>query len=125
MNENSEILYLIWRISDDEYIKIGELRRTFGERYYFKYDIEGVKMATREGFKVFNTMPVVTASYFKEELFSVFIKRVSGKYKKEIMECKNVDNIKEYDEFELLKISRGRIKEDKVEFLSSISGVGL
>lgn len=119
MESNVEILYLVWRSSEDECITIGELNRRDGDKYYFKYDLNGVREAIKKGFEVLSTMPIITAKYFKEELFSIFQRRVSGKHKREILEDIE-EKQEEYDDFELLKISKGKCIDDGLEFVKRI-----
>lgn len=119
MDGNIETLYLIWRLSEDESITIGELNRKDRDKYYFKYDLEGVREAIHKGFQVLSTMPIITAKYFKEELFSIFQRRVSGKHKKEILEDIE-EKQDEYDDFTLLMISKGKCIDDGLEFVSSV-----
>jgi hypothetical protein len=111
------IIWMMWRNSEGESFKVGELSRR-EQKYYFKYDILGVKKAEEYGFSPLINFPRTDVEYFREELFSSFSKRVPGHGKKEISSVLKQYELKKYDIFELLKKSGGRIPTDSFEFIT-------
>lgn len=88
----NEILYLTWRCTEDTF-KIGEL--IFCEnRYYFKYDIEGVKEATKHGFELLNGFSRLNSKYFSEVPFKLFSSWISTNHKQEIVNFNSFKNLK-------------------------------
>ena len=110
------IIWMIWRNSEGESFKVGELSRR-EEKYYFKYDASGVKKAEEYGFSPLPDLPRIDVEYFREELFSSFSKRLPGYGKKEISSVLRQYELEEYDAFELLKKSGGKISTDSLEFI--------
>lgn len=94
--QNEDVLYLIWCGEKEEY-KVGKLWRR-EKKYYFKYIVEEVKEAIEEGFELLEGFPRIDAEYFKEELFSAFVKHINIKGRKDVM-------VKEerVDEFKMLE----------------------
>lgn len=88
----SEILYLTWGCNEDTF-KIGEF--TFCEnKYYFKYDVDGVKEAEKHGFELLNGFPRVNSKYFSEVPFKLFSNWISSNHRQEIINFNSFKNFK-------------------------------
>ena len=115
-SEVKDVIWMIWRNDQGEPFKVGELSKT-AEKYYFKYDIDGVKKAEPYGFAPLPHLPRVDVEYFREELFSSFSKRLSQHGKRDMTSILKEYNLKEYDAFELLKKGGGKMSTDNFEFI--------
>jgi hypothetical protein len=114
-SEVENIIWMMWRNEQEESFKVGELCRK-GGKYYFKYDAEGVKKAEEDGFLPLSQFPRLDVEYFREELFHSFSERLPSK--REANSLLKEYKLKEYDVFELLKRSGGKITTDSLEFVS-------
>jgi len=111
------IMWMIWRNSEGESFKVGELARR-EEKYYFKYDTLGVERAEEYGFYPFPNFPRIDVEYFREELFNSFSKRLPWHGKKDVSSVLKQYDMKQYDAFELLKKSGGKMSTDSFEFVN-------
>ena len=121
-SELKNIIWMMWKNSEGESFKVGELSRR-AEKYYFRYDIGGVEKAEEYGFSPLPNLPLIDVEYFREELFNSFSKRVPEHCKKDIGSVLKQYDLKQYDlkkndAFELLKKSGGKISTDSFEFVS-------
>ncbi len=87
------------------------------ETFYFKYILENVKEAPKNGFKLLVTFPHVNATYENPHLFTVFGARLPDKRRPEIKEILETYGITEYNDFELLKRSGAKLPTDNYEFV--------
>ena len=62
--------------------------------------------------------PRIDVEYFREELFNSFSKRLPRHGKRDVTSVLKEYDLKEYDDFELLKKSGGKISTDSFEFIS-------
>lgn len=115
-NEITEKIWLTWKNEAGEAFKVGELHRR-GGKYYFKYIIEEVNKAKEFGFEVLPFLPKVEVEYFREGLFRTFMDRVPNSSSKGIEEILKQYDIEQYDEFELLRKTGGKLDVDTFEFL--------
>ena len=111
-----DILYLVWTDSNDNKYKVAELYKE-GGKFYFKYILENVKKAESNGFKLLVSFPNITATYENLELFPVFSTRLPDRRRPEIQKILDTYDMTEYDEFELLKRSTGKLPTDNYEFV--------
>jgi hypothetical protein len=116
-SEVKDIIWMICRNSEGESSKVCELARG-GEEYYAKYDIEGVKKAEEYGFSPLKNLPRIDVEYFREELFNSFSNRLPWHNKGDINSVLKQYDLEQYDAFELLKKSGGKISTDSFEFVS-------
>jgi len=112
-----DIIWMTWKNSEGESFKVGELARQ-SEKYYFKYDIDGVKKAKEYGFSPLPNLPRIDVEYFREELFCIFSKRIPQYGKRDVSSVLKEYGLEEYDAFELLKKSGGKSSEDSLEFIA-------
>ena len=115
--EVNDMIWMMWKNEEGESFKVGELCRQV-EKYYFKYDIDGVEKAGEYGFSPLPNLPRIDVEYFREELFQSFSKRLPLHGKKDISTLLKQYDLKAYDAFELLKKSGGKTSTDSIEFIS-------
>ena len=96
------IICMMWKNKEGDSFKVGEVSKKAG-KHYFRYDINGVETAKEYGFCPLPQFPIVDAKYFREELFNTFSKSLPGHGKKDKTSILKEYDLKEYDEFELLK----------------------
>ena len=118
-----KMIWMIWKNDEGQSFKIGELSKKT-EKYYFKYDIEGVKKAEVYGFSPLPYFPKIDAKYFREGLFRSFLKRLPMHGKREITSVLKEYEIEEYDDLELLKKSGGKMSTDSFEFTAPFNVEG-
>ena len=118
-----DVIWMIWKNDQGQPFKVGQLSKG-AEKYYFEYDIDGVKRAEEYGFAPLETFPIVDAKYFREELFYSFSSNLPGYGEKDITSVLKKYSIKEYDDFELLKKSGGQTSTGSFEFISPFEEMG-
>lgn len=116
-SEVKKTIWMVWKNDQGESFKVGELSKR-AEKHYFKYDIDGMKKAEEYGLYPLSYFPRVDAEYFREELFSSFSKRMPWNDKKDVNSILKEYDLEEYDAFELLKRSGGKMPTDSFEFIS-------
>lgn len=112
-----DTVYLVWNspITHKKY-KVAELYKENG-KFYFKYLLENVKEAEKDGFVLLIAFPSVNATYENKQLFAVFSSRLPEETRPEIKDILATYEMEEYDEFELLKRSGAKLPIDNYEFV--------
>ena len=87
------------------------------ETFYFKYILENVKEAQKDGFELLIAFPQINALYDNPKLFATFAARLPEPTRPEIKEILATYGMTEYDEFELLKRSGAKLPTDNYEFV--------
>lgn len=107
-------LYVNWLrpLTGEEFI-IGML--TKGSKYKFEYGFE-IESALASGFNLLEPFEDVDKVYENDKLFPIFSSRVPSKNRKDINIILNTYGLKEYDEFELLRTSGGKLPTDNIYF---------
>ena len=114
-----EIVYLVWTNSQsNNKYKVAELYKENG-KYYFKYILDNVKEAEKDGFTLLIAFPLVNAVYENPHLFATFSSRLPDASRPEIKEILATYGMTEYDEFELLKRSGAKLPTDHYEFVQN------
>ena len=119
MNEiKHNYLYLIWKdpYSRRNYI-VGKLTRN-EKNYEFEYYGE-YKNALTKGWKLMNAFPEEKV-YTSDRLFAAFAGRLPDPKRKGINDILKKYGLSEYDGYELLKNSTGRLPIDTYEFIDPI-----
>jgi len=118
-NNGRDYLYLVWKDykSRERYI-IGELSKN--GKYQFKYLIDGLNKAIRNGFEPLIAFPSTTEVYENYDMFPAFSSRLPDKRRREIKEILAKYNLEKYDAFDLLKKSGGILPTDSLEFIDPI-----
>ena len=113
---NNDTVYLYWnnRRSNKSY-KVAKLYKENG-KFYFKYIVENVRVALKDGFMYLIPFPNVNATYESNDLFACFATRLPDKRRPEIRKILDTYGLKEYDEYELLKASGAKLPTDEYEF---------
>lgn len=112
-----DIVYLVWTNKENKKrYKVAELYKKNG-KFYFKYILENVKEAEKDGFTLLIAFPQINALYDNPQLFAVFSSRLPEPTRPEIREILETYGMTEYDEFELLKRSGAKLPTDNYEFV--------
>ena len=112
-----DLVYLVWKdVKTGNKYKVAKLYKENGT-FYFKYILENVKEAQKNGFELLIAFPQINATYENPHLFAVFSARLPDKKRPEIEKILKEYNMTEYDEFELLKRSGAKLPTDNYEFV--------
>ncbi len=113
-----DYVYLIWKepISRRQYT-IAKLSKN--GKYEFEYDFE-INDAIKKGFEPLIAFPDITKKYTNNKLFTSFSSRIPDRRRKNIDEILNKYGLNEYNEYEILKRSGGRLPIDNFEFIDPI-----
>ncbi|GCD11646.1 hypothetical protein [Clostridium tagluense] len=101
-----DYLYLIWKDykTRQKYI-IGELSKN--GKYEFKYRINDVDNAIKNGFEPLIAFANINEVYESYDMFPAFSSRLPDKRRKDVKEILAKYELEKYDAFELLKKSGG------------------
>ena len=111
------LVYLVWKdVKTGQQYKIAKLYKE-NNTFYFKYILENVKEAQKNGFELLIAFPQINATYENSHLFAVFGARLPDKRRPEIKEILATYGMTEYDDFELLKRSGAKLPTDNYEFV--------
>lgn len=112
-----DIVYLVWTNKESKKsYKVAELYKE-NDKFYFKYILENVKEAEKDGFTLLIAFPQINALYDNPQLFAVFSSRLPEATRPDINEILTTYGMTEYDEFELLKRSGAKLPIDNYEFV--------
>ncbi len=112
-------VYLVWNNKNTgNKFTIGELYKE-NDTFYFRYILENVAAAMKEGFQLLIAFPQLNATYNCPFLFAAFSSRLPDETRPEIKEILETYGMKEYDEFELLKRSGAKLPIDSFEFVEA------
>lgn len=109
-------LYLVWKspLSGKRYI-IGRLNRA--EEYSFEYSNE-CSMARKDGWEMLPSFPE-SKKYYSKDLFPAFSSRLPDRKRRNINQVLKKYGLNEYDGYEILKKSGGRLPIDSYSFEES------
>lgn len=117
MKMEQDLVYLVWKdVKTGNKYKVAELYKENG-KFYFKYIIENVKKAQKDGFELLIAFSQINATYENPQLFAVFATRLPEATRPEIKEILATYGMTEYDDFELLKRSGAKLPTDNYEFV--------
>ena len=113
-----DYIYLVWKDTDTrrQYV-IGQLSKN--GQYEFNYGFE-VNEAIKKGFKLLISFEQIDKVYKSDILFPVFSSRLPDKKRQGLDKILSKYNMKEYDEYKLLKRSGARLPIDNLEFIDPI-----
>lgn len=116
--DGRDYLYLIWKepISRRNYI-IGQLSKN--SQYEFSYGYE-VYEAIEKGFELLIPFDNINKVYKSDTLFPAFSSRLPDSKRRDIERILAKYDLKEFDEYELLKRSGARLPIDSIEFIDSV-----
>ena len=117
MKKRNEFLYLIWKdpITRNNFT-VGKINRN--EKYTFEY-CEDFGKAEAYGWLKLEAFPEEKI-YESDVLFPVFASRLPDKKRRDIDKILEKYELAEYDEFELLRKSEGRLPIDTYSFIDPI-----
>lgn len=113
-NKN-DCIYLFWK-NPKTGNKFVVAKLSKDDKYVFEY-VDSVKEALKEGFMLLIAFDDINKKYISNNLFPTFSSRVPDKKRKDIKKILNKYGMNEYDEYELLKLSGGRLPIDNLEFI--------
>lgn len=117
----SRKLILVWQDNrDKKRYKIGEVEKK-ADGYTFEYDKIGIKSAIEKGFGSLIAFPDTNKKYESKNLFAVFSTRLPDKKRSDIKNILEKYNLDEYDEFELLRVTEGKLPTDNIEFIDEVN----
>ena len=112
-----DLVYLVWTdVKTGNKYKVAKLYKE-NDTFYFKYILENVKEAQKNGFKLLIAFPQINALYDNPKLFATFATRLPEPNRPEIKAILETYGMAEYDAFELLKRSGAKLPTDNYEFI--------
>lgn len=112
-----DLVYLVWKdINTGKKYKVAQLYKE-NNIFYFKYILDNVKEAQKNGFELLIAFPKINAIYENPQLFALFSTRLPEATRPEIDKILKEYGMTEYDEFELLKRSGAKLPIDNYEFV--------
>lgn len=113
-----DYIYLIWKDPQSRrQYTVGQLSKN--GKYEFQYGFE-IQDALKKGFELLISFDDITKKYSSDKLFSPFRSRVPDRRRKGIGDILAKYGLDEYNEYELLKKSGGRLPIDNMEFIDPI-----
>ena len=118
VRDGQDYLYLVCKcgLTRQQYV-VGVLSRNGG--YEFKYG-EEVKKAIEAGFEPLIAFSDLRQTYRKKELFPAFSSRLPDRKRRDINRILQKYKLEEYDPYELLKKSGGKLPIDNLCFIDPI-----
>ena len=116
-----EVLYVTNADADGNRFLIGELTKT-NEGYTFRYTPDAPGKS--EGFIKIPTFTELDREYVSKNLFLFFGSRLIDKARPDLPQILESYNLDSYDDWNLLKASRGRLMIDRYELLPNSSSIG-
>lgn len=116
--DGKDYVYLIWKDpkSRRQY-RVGQLSKN--GQYEFEYGFE-IQQALEKGFELLISFDDLEKKYSSDKLFTPFRSRVPDKRRKGIQSILEKYGLNEYNEYEILKKSGGRLPIDSIEFIDPI-----
>lgn len=116
--QGKDYTYLIWKdpVSRRQY-QIGILSKNGS--YEFKYGFE-IREAIEKGFKLLVAFDDIAMIYKNDIFFPAFASRIPDRRRKDIKSILNKYGLTNYDEYELLKKSGGKLPIDDLLFIDPI-----
>lgn len=119
MYKGMDCLQVVWKDLDTrQRVVIGTLCRD--EEYTFKYNKETLSHASKLGFKGLVAFQDMSKVYTSKNLFPAFATRLPDRRRSDIKKILEKYDLEEYDAFELLKRTEGRLPIDTLEFIEAI-----
>lgn len=112
-------LEIYWQCREThERFKVGELSKGNNE-YFFKY-VDNVQKYEKNGFRPIFPFLDYSKKYSSPFIFPCFKNRLPDTKRKDIYDILKKYDLNEYDEFEFLSKSEGRLPTDRLEFINPI-----
>lgn len=118
IKDGRDYIYLIWKepTTRRNYV-VGQLSKN--NQYEFSYGLE-VEEAIKKGFELLIPFDDVDGVYRSDTLFPTFSSRLPDRKRRGIEKILSKYDLKEYDEYKLLKRSGARLPIDSLEFIDPI-----
>ncbi|MDH8678152.1 HipA N-terminal domain-containing protein [Fusibacter bizertensis] len=117
--EGRDYLYVVWKSPDNgARIVIGKLSKN--GCYEFIYNEKEISRACKNGFEPLVAFPEFSKEYKNDEVFPTFSSRLPDKRRKDIQKILQKYEMDNYDSFELLRKSGGKLPTDTLEFIDPI-----
>lgn len=114
-----DYLAVIWKNADNgARYEIGRLSKN--DCYEFIYEKNNLDRAIANGFEPLVAFPNFEKTYKNDEVFPAFSSRLPDKRRKDINQILEKYDLNEYDAFELLRKSGGKLPTDSLEFIDPI-----
>lgn len=119
---NNNVVQVVWKDprSRRNFV-IGEVKKKDKNKYEFYYTGE-IDEARKKGFQLFLSFDDRNKTYESDSLFSVFASRLPDRKRRDIEEILSKYQLKEYDEFELLKCG-AELPIDTLKFIVPIDEI--
>lgn len=95
---------------------IGYLIKEKDGNYFYRYDQKGIQEARKQGYQYMVGFKDTRKVYCSEELFPAFKSRIPTKQRRDLAKILSNLGIENYDEFDLLALSGGRLLTDAISF---------
>lgn len=116
---NRDYLQVVWKDSNTrQTFVVAQLTRN--GKYEFIYLKENLPRAEKFGFQPLVAFPDVNKKYINDDLFPVIESRLPDKRRKDISKILESYCLSEYDAFELLRHSGGKLPIDNIQFVDPI-----
>lgn len=109
--KDARILLVNWNKSI-----IGYLIKEKDGDYLYKYDQKGIQEARKNGYQYIVGFKDTRKVYSSKELFPAFKSRIPSKQRRDLANILANLGIENYDEFDLLALSGGRLLTDAISF---------
>lgn len=119
VKNGKDYLYLIWKdeITRRQYV-VGQLSKN--GNYEFQYRKNEIIEAIKAGFAPLIAFEEINKVYVSASLFPIFSSRLPDRKRKDIGRILLKYGLKEYDAYELLKMSGARLPIDNLQFIDPI-----
>lgn len=115
---NRDYIRLIWKdVTDGRHFIVGELVKNGG--FEFSYGFE-VHEALQKGFQPLISFEDLSKTYHNDVLFPTFASRLPDPKRRDIDQILAKYELKEYDEYRLLKKSGAKLPIDNLQFIEPI-----
>ena len=113
----NDLDYLVWKNNKENKKYIVAKLYKKDEKYYFEYISENLIEAKANGFNLLIPFPSEDKVYTNSRLFATFSSRLPDKRRPDIDKILKTYQMKNYNEFELLKRSGAKLPTDNFEFI--------
>lgn len=114
-----DYLTIVWKdVNSGSRFEIGQLSKN--GCYEFIYIKKNLDKAQKKGFEAFVAFPDFDKKYSNNDVFPAFSSRLPDKRRKDISVILSKYNLEEYNAFELLRRSGGKLPTDSLEFIDPI-----
>lgn len=115
---NNNYLYIVWKdVKSRRQYVVAKLEKKNGFNFYY---CEEINQAIKAGFTPLVGFPDINKKYYSDKMFLPFSSRLPDKKRKDISDILEKYGLNEYDEYNLLKKSRGKLPIDNIQFIEPL-----